>query len=67
MVTGRDEIRVVLERFAALEPELEGQIESVRGAAGRARRQPLVAARPRVPDGSVKMEAERGCAAPAGR
>jgi uncharacterized protein (TIGR02246 family) len=33
-VTGRDEIRAALERFAVLEPELEGEVESVRQAGG---------------------------------
>jgi len=33
-VTGTNEIRAALERFAALEPELEGEVESVREAGG---------------------------------
>jgi uncharacterized protein (TIGR02246 family) len=33
-VTGAEEIRAALERFAALEPELDGEIESVQEAGG---------------------------------
>lgn len=54
-VTGAGEIRAALERFAALEPELDGEIESVRQAGEIA----LVVNRwslcGRGPDGPVEM------------
>jgi uncharacterized protein (TIGR02246 family) len=54
-VTGSDEIRAALERFAALEPELEGQIESVRVAGGVALVVNRWSLRGRGPDGPVEM------------
>ena len=54
-VTGRDEIRAALERFAALEPELKGQIESVLEAGGVALVVNRWSLRGRGPDGPVKM------------
>jgi len=54
-VTGRDEIRPALERFAALEPELEGEVESVREAGGVALVVNRWSLRGRGPDGPVEM------------
>jgi uncharacterized protein (TIGR02246 family) len=54
-VTGRDAIKVALERFAALEPELEGEVESVREAGGIALVVNRWSLRGRGPDGPVEM------------
>ena len=54
-VTGRDEIRAALERFAALEPELEGEIESVREAGGIALVVNRWSLRGRGPNGPVEL------------
>jgi uncharacterized protein (TIGR02246 family) len=54
-VTGRDKIRSALERFAALEPELEGEVESVREAGGIALVVNRWSLRGRGPDGPVEM------------
>jgi ketosteroid isomerase-like protein len=54
-VTGMDEIRAALERFAALEPELEGEIESVREAGGIALVVNRWSLRGRGPDGPVEL------------
>jgi uncharacterized protein (TIGR02246 family) len=54
-VTGTDQIRAALERFAALEPKLEGEIESVREAGGIALVVNRWSLRGRGPDGPVEM------------
>jgi uncharacterized protein (TIGR02246 family) len=54
-VTGSDQIREALERFAALEPKLEGEIESVREAGGVALVVNRWSLRGRGPDGPVEM------------
>jgi uncharacterized protein (TIGR02246 family) len=54
-VTGTDDIRAALQRFAALEPELEGEIESVREAGGVALVVNRWSLRGRGPDGPVEM------------
>jgi uncharacterized protein (TIGR02246 family) len=54
-VTGTDEIRAALEQFAALEPELEGEIESVREAGGIAFVVNRWSLRGRGPDGPIEM------------
>jgi uncharacterized protein (TIGR02246 family) len=54
-VAGRDEIRAALERFAALEPKLEGEVESVREAGGIALVINRWSLRGRGPDGPVEM------------
>jgi ketosteroid isomerase-like protein len=54
-VTGTDEIRAALERFAALEPELEGEVETVREAGGIALVINRWSLRGRGPDGPVEM------------
>jgi uncharacterized protein (TIGR02246 family) len=54
-VSGTDEIRAALERFAALKPKLEGEIESVREAGGIALVVNRWSLRGRGPDGPVEM------------
>jgi uncharacterized protein (TIGR02246 family) len=54
-VKGTDEIRAALERFAALEPKLEGEIESVREAGGVALVVNRWSLRGRGPEGPVEM------------
>jgi uncharacterized protein (TIGR02246 family) len=54
-VTGTEEIRAALERFAALEPELEGEIESVREASGVALVVNRWSLRGQGPEGPVEM------------
>jgi uncharacterized protein (TIGR02246 family) len=55
-VAGMDEIRAALERFAALEPELSGEIESVRVAGGVALVVNRWSLRGRGPQGPVEMD-----------
>jgi ketosteroid isomerase-like protein len=54
-VTGTDEIRAALERFAALEPKLEGEIESVSEAGGVALVVNRWSLRGQGPEGPVEM------------
>jgi ketosteroid isomerase-like protein len=54
-VTGIDEIRAALERFAALGPELEGEVESVGEAGGIALVINRWSLRGRGPDGPVEL------------
>jgi ketosteroid isomerase-like protein len=54
-VTGTAEIRAALERFAALEPKLEGEIESVMEAGGVALVVNRWALRGQGPEGPVEM------------
>ena len=54
-VTGTEEIRAALERFTALEPKLEGDIESVRVAGGVALVVNRWSLRGRGPQGPVEM------------
>jgi ketosteroid isomerase-like protein len=53
--TGVEEICAALERFAALEPELDGEIESVREAGGVALVVNRWSLRGRGPEGPVEM------------
>jgi uncharacterized protein (TIGR02246 family) len=55
-VTGRDQIRAALERFAALEPELVGEIETVQEADDVALVVNRWSLRGHGPDGPVEME-----------
>jgi uncharacterized protein (TIGR02246 family) len=55
-VSGSAEIRAALERFAALEPELVGEIEAVREAGGVALVVNRWSLRGRSPEGPVEME-----------
>src|SRR5262245_58556655 len=54
-VTGREKIRAALERFAALQPKLEGEIESVLEAGGIALVVNRWSLRGRGPDGPIEM------------
>jgi uncharacterized protein (TIGR02246 family) len=54
-VTGANEIRAALQRFAALEPELDGEIESVRQAGEIALVINRWSLRGRAPEGPVEM------------
>jgi len=55
LVAGTDEIRAALGRFAALEPELDAEIESVREAGGVALVVNRWSLRGHGPDGPVEM------------
>jgi ketosteroid isomerase-like protein len=55
-VTGSEEIRVALDRFAALEPVLVGEVETVREADGVALVVNRWSLRGRGPEGPVEME-----------